>query len=687
MDDPTSPFFLHSSDHPGLVLVSQPLVGDNYSSWSRSLKLALSVKNKTGFIDGSLQAPVAAENPQQHQQWLRNNNMVISWILNSVSKEITPTIIGYTTAAEIWKDLKDRFQQQNGPRLYQIKKDLMNLQQGNLSMSNYFTQMKALWDEMQEYRPTTECNCGGLRPILDHFQSEQVMQFLMGLNDQFAQARAQILLMEPIPPINKVFSLIIQEERQRSIGSGSESHADAQLAFATKTFSQKGKGQKKDRPVCAHCGITGHTIDKCYKIHGYPPGYKFKGKNTSIPHSANQVAVQNSGTETSIAVPANQYQQLLALLASHITQNNPVSTEAHDTSNPVESGIVLSAHNSFVHSSSHWIIDSGATCHIAHNIASFSSISPTSGIFVTLPNNNRVPVHFIGTVKFNSEFILENVFYVPSFNVNIFSVSAFLKQPHRSVIFLPNTFLIQDTHTLRMIGKGNLLEGLYVLQVDQEPEPSSQQISSLSSLQNNVACNIHTSNKVSVETWHARLGHISNQRLRVLKDLLPTLPTFNNKSSSATNCPICPLAKQKRLSFSSNNHMSSSIFDLIHCDIWGPFHVATHTGHKYFLSIVDDHSRYVWIHLLHSKSEASKLLQNFVTWAETQFGITIKAIRSDNAPELKITEFLETKGIDHQFSCVERPQQNSVVERKFQHLLNVARALYFHSRVPLKFWG
>ena len=139
-----SPFFLHSSNHPGLVLVSQPLVGENYGSWSRALKLALSMKNKTGFVDGSLQAPDIAENPQQYQQWLCNNNMVISWILNSVSKEITPTIIGYLTPAEIWKDLKDRFQQQNGPRLYQIKKDLMNLQQGNLSMSNYFTQMKAL---------------------------------------------------------------------------------------------------------------------------------------------------------------------------------------------------------------------------------------------------------------------------------------------------------------------------------------------------------------------------------------------------------------------------------------------------------------------------------------------------------------------------------------------------------------
>ena len=134
--------------------------------------------------------------------------------LNSVSKDITPTIIGYSTAPKIWNDLRDRLKQQNGPRLFQIKKDLINLQQRTLTVSQYFTRLKALWEEMNEYKPATECTCGALRPILDHFHFEQVMQFLMGLNDQFAQVRAQILLMEPIPSINKVFSLVIQEERQ-----------------------------------------------------------------------------------------------------------------------------------------------------------------------------------------------------------------------------------------------------------------------------------------------------------------------------------------------------------------------------------------------------------------------------------------------------------------------------------------
>ena len=292
-------------------------------------------------------------------------------------------------------------------------------------------------------------------------------------------------------------------------------------------------------------------------------------------------------------------------------------------------------------------------------------------------------MHCTGTIRFSSDFVLHNVFYIPSFNVNLLSVSALLKQPHKTITFHHNQFVIQDTQLQKMIGRGDLIEDLYVFKVDQLLQPSSAS-DIIGKFQHSVSCNIRFANKIPVDTWHARLGHISDQRMHVLRE---HLNICNNKFSYVPACTICPLAKQKQLAFHSNNHVASHIFYLIHCDIWGPFHTPTHAGHRYFISIVDDHSRYTWIHLLKNKYEANQLLQHFISWVKTQFNITVKCLRSDNAKELSLTNFLTEKGINHQFSCVERPQQNAVVERKFQHLLNVARALYFQSKVPISFWG
>ena len=146
-------YALPPSDHPGIVLISQPLQEDNYASWSRSMHLALSGKHKLGFIDGSLKKPDPVINPVLAESWQCTNDIVSIWLLNLVSKEIVASAVYANSATAIWKDIQDRFLQSNGPRIFKLKKSLVGLPQGFLSVSQYFTKLKIIWEELNTFKP------------------------------------------------------------------------------------------------------------------------------------------------------------------------------------------------------------------------------------------------------------------------------------------------------------------------------------------------------------------------------------------------------------------------------------------------------------------------------------------------------------------------------------------------------
>lgn len=115
-----------------------------------------------------------------------------------------------------------------------------------------------------------------------------------------------------------------------------------------------------------------------------------------------------------------------------------------------------------------------------------------------------------------------------------------------------------------------------------------------------------------------------------------------------------------------------------------------HNGAQYFLTIVDDYTRAVWVYLLKEKSDVPNILMSFCIMVQMQFNTKVKVIRSDNGTEFTsntVQNFLRREGILHETSCVGTPEQNGSVERKHRHILNVARALRFQASLPISFWG
>lgn len=217
--------------------------------------------------------------------------------------------------------------------------------------------------------------------------------------------------------------------------------------------------------------------------------------------------------------------------------------------------------------------------------------------------------------------------------------------------------------TKKEIGRGHKKGGLYFLDVSTF-----------------VAAVITTSST----TWHARFGHPSSSALKCLA------PVLGFNKDSCDHCEVCHLSKQTRLPFPLHTPTSSSLFELIHVDVWGKYATPTKNGHHYFLTIVDDFSRVTWTYLMKYKSDAYSLLVHFLAYVRNQFQTCVKTIRSDNGTEFTNNSFqkiLCDSGILQQFSCPGTPQQNGVVERKHRHLLNVARALRFQADLPLIFWG
>ena len=128
LEDPRSPFFLHHGESPGAILVVQPLTEDNYPNWDREMRMALDVKSKLGFVDGSITALMAVTSLEK-KAWSKCNSMILMRILNSVSPYITASVIYRDIAFEVWNALKNQFLQANGPRISQLQKQISTVMQ------------------------------------------------------------------------------------------------------------------------------------------------------------------------------------------------------------------------------------------------------------------------------------------------------------------------------------------------------------------------------------------------------------------------------------------------------------------------------------------------------------------------------------------------------------------------------
>ncbi|XP_062075268.1 uncharacterized protein LOC133779308 [Humulus lupulus] len=331
----------------------------------------------------------------------------MAWILQSVSREIAASIMFQDSATAMWNDLHERFNQGNGPRIFQLQTLVHTIKQGDSDINSYFTRLKAIWDELKEFQPiipcSSGCRCGAVERLLGYYHRDQVMQFLAGLNDSYSSVRAQILLYDPLPPLSKVFSMISQEERQRSLGHTTPFIAATGGSHtSTKPPSSR---SKKPRPTCSHCLKLGHLVDKCFFLHGFPPGYGDKRRqDEALKPSVHQASVSPVSGSILGKPPMLSQTKLSQQLISLLSQNLQHTMAAIDNNVPIASQV---SGNLVDFPSCLWIVDSGASHHVCYSLKCFKTIDkhPTATL-VTLPNGHIIPISYSGTVQLFSCIIL-----------------------------------------------------------------------------------------------------------------------------------------------------------------------------------------------------------------------------------------------------------------------------------------
>ena len=164
----------------------------------------------------------------------------------------------------------------------------------------------------------------------------------------------------------------------------------------------------------------------------------------------------------------------------------------------------------------------------------------------------------------------------------------------------------------------------------------------------------------------------------------------SDHSKELSLCESCVMGKQHRTPFPKDiSQRSNQPFETIHSDVCGPMHVKSFGNSQYFVTFIDDYSRYTQVYFLKSKDEVLEKFKEFVSYVST-LGKKVKVLRSDNGGEYcskAFDDYLKKNGILHQTTVPYNPEQNGIAERMNRTLLEAARSMMYHAHMPKEFWA
>ncbi|CAI7853751.1 unnamed protein product [Closterium sp. NIES-54] len=357
-----------------------------------------------------------------------------------------------------------------------------------------------------------------------------------------------------------------------------------------------------------------------------------------------------------------------------------------------------------MHPLTHWVIDSGCTSHMTPREDLLDEVKPLGKIkFVAATSGALLPGIGVGNAKVmgaNRGLVgLGNVLLVEDLSANLLSVRR-LQKSKAKVTFGPTSYraklgklllwdleekssCIKDLWQLPIIpwnGKPPATTAAAATAGEEETAPTDGALDASPG-----------SGEADWETWHERLYHVNFSMLqKLVKDGSLKGLEVNGAAKEIGSCPTCLETNFTKFPFNSSTGPAKASLALVHMDVVGPTRALSLSGSRYFLTIVDDHTRAVWVYPLKTKGEvAAAVLKEWMPRAQRESGHKVKVIRTDNRGDFIGTDFevvLKKKGIQHQLTVPYNPQQNGVAEQFNRTLQKNARTLLGRAGLPDPFW-
>lgn len=356
-------------------------------------------------------------------------------------------------------------------------------------------------------------------------------------------------------------------------------------------------------------------------------------------------------------------------------RSKPKRSESNDEGN----AMTAIACNADIKKSKIWCLDSGATRHMCNDEQIFSNLNKDSQLKVYTAGEQFIKSNGVGdvnlSVKLNryvtNPVKLKNTLCVPGLRNNLLSVSS----------VTDNGFTVTFEKDRATVKRKN---GSVVLTATKR-----NQLYVVNEKEDHAALVAENEN-TDLRKWHQRYGHLNVNDLKAMKNKNMVLGIKFASKMNEINCEVCAKCKIHVQPFKSSSNREENILGLVHSDICGPMSTESLGGAKYFVTFIDDYSRYTEAIMLRNRSDVLQAFKDYKRRVENQTGQRIKKLRTDNGREYlskDFNNFLKEEGIQRQLSVEYTPQQNGVAERANRTLVEMARCMMLQANLPDSLWA